>query len=333
MGVPRESRLACGLALAAILLSLTAVLGWLFRVPWLVQPLASFAPPRVGSMIMIPAAGAALAAKCNGRRGAARALALLSGLVPLLGLVAVLLGLSLPLDEWGAHQVGGLLAPHTRTIPLSIGVLFVANAASLLLLTGRRISERTLLIAGAVSSLQVVSAAVLIIAQLAGVLEATSVSELRAPLQPLVAALLLGVALLHRLSVRAPFVTAPPQWLSPLAAVGTATVVLVMWQALTVREHAQARARSALVARSLAIAVQRQYVTVTRGMQHIASDLSTATSGPGEEALTWMPQLLANTPGLKHLLWFDAAGTLLHAASNPPSPKARSARCASSCRS
>ncbi|MFN5582073.1 hypothetical protein, partial [Gemmatimonas sp.] len=103
-GVPRESRLACGLALASILLSLTAVLGWLFRVPWLVQPLATFSPPRVGSMIMIPAAGAALMAKCSGRRGVARSLALLSGLVPLLGLVVALLGLSLPLDEWGAHR-------------------------------------------------------------------------------------------------------------------------------------------------------------------------------------------------------------------------------------
>ena len=269
---------------------------------------------------MIPVAGAALLAMCNGRRGAARVLVLLSGLAALLGLVAALLGLSLPLDEWGAHRVGGLLSSQTRTIPLSIGVLFAANAASLLLLTGERVTERTLLIAGAVSSFQVVGAGVLIIAQLAGVLEATSVQELRAPLQPLMAALLLGVALLHRLSVRAPFVTAPPQWLSPLAAVGTATVVLVMWQALTVREEAQARARSALVARSLAIAVQRQYATVIDGVQHSASHLSTVTSGPGEEGLAWMPQLLANTPGLQHLLWFDAAGTLLHAASNHPLP-------------
>ncbi|MFN5600207.1 MAG: hypothetical protein ACK5AK_12635, partial [Gemmatimonas sp.] len=76
--------------------------------PWLVQPLATFSPPRVGSMIMIPAAGAALMAKCNGRRGVARSLALLSGLVPLLGLVVALLGLSLPLDEWGVASLGFL---------------------------------------------------------------------------------------------------------------------------------------------------------------------------------------------------------------------------------
>jgi len=319
-GVPRESRLACGLALASILLSLTAVLGWLFRVPWLVQPLATFSPHRVGSMIMIPAAGAALMAKCNGRRGVARSLALLSGLVPLLGLVVALLGLSLPLDEWGAHRVGGGLAPQTPPIPLPIGVLFVANAASLLLLTGRRISERTLLAAGAVSSFQVVSAGVLIVAHLAGVLEAPAAQALRAPLQPLLAALLLGIALLQRLTVRAPFVTAPPRWLSPLAAVGTATVVLVMWHALTLRDEVQVRDRSALVARSLALAIQQQYATVADGIRHSASLLSTMTSKPGDEWLASMPGLLMSTPGVQHLLWFDSTGTLLRAASNHPLP-------------
>jgi hypothetical protein len=115
-----------------------------------------------------------------------------------------------------------------------------------------------LLAVGALASTQLAMAGVLFVTQLAGLLDGAGVDRLRAPVTDLLAALVLGVALLLRIRMREQVSLAPPRWAPVLAGVSAALVVLVLWQALTAREAAQMRARGALTVNALDRAVQRQ---------------------------------------------------------------------------
>ncbi len=78
---PRTSdpRFTRWLAIAAIALIVPSLVGWLFRIPWLVQPFDAFTPARVGGTVLITAGAAGMLATLSGRRTLTRRLAIVCG--------------------------------------------------------------------------------------------------------------------------------------------------------------------------------------------------------------------------------------------------------------
>ena len=241
-----DPRFARGLAVAAIVLTVPGLLGWLFGIPWLVQPFGAFAPARLGGTVMIITGAAGLLAKLAGRRSRARVLAVLCALAALLAMVVAWRQVSLPLDSLARARVGDF--SPLRAIPTSAALLFLLYGAALYCLASVSQSVRRRAVAGALSALLVASSGVLLLAQLAGMLGADGAAETaRAPLHSLLAALLLGTALLQRNMSDDERTNAPPRWAAVLAGASTLLLVLVIWQALVARELSQARDRSEVV--------------------------------------------------------------------------------------
>ncbi|MBY0490185.1 MAG: PAS domain S-box protein [Gemmatimonadaceae bacterium] len=310
---PSPPLLARALAVLALLAPLPSLIGWITATPWLVQPMATFAPARAWGTVMIPLGALAMVAKLRGHRREARAFAWASMGVALVGMIAAVVGVPLPLDGWAAARVGMPLHPETRAISLSIGALFLMGNSALLLLASSRPSDRKLVVAGALAATQLAMASVLFLSQLAGLLEPSRYPMLQAPLHGLLAAMALGGALLQRATAREYRTPAPPRWAPVLAGVSTTLVVLVLWQALTAREAAQARSRDAMAIAALDRAVQRQYGTVHRALGRTAVYLATSTQRRDPVWETTLPRLIDETDGLARLIWTDARGRLLRA--------------------
>lgn len=250
------------------------------------------------ALLMLVAAGGLLAKRIN-RRPLAQLLAVGCAALALIGLLPTV----------GARYV----VTSALAVPLSTAVVFLLFSAALLLLAGRAPSERTLLAVGALASTQVAIAGVLLLTQLAGLLDGAGVERLRAPLVELIAALALGMALLHRLSVREQSTLAPPRWAPMLAGVSAALVVLVLWQALVAREAAQVRARGALTVEALDRAVQRQFRTVDRALGRGAAYLAGSRRLDDPVWQSTFPRLVDQTAGLRHIVWLDSTGLVVQA--------------------
>jgi PAS domain S-box-containing protein len=317
-----DATVARWLALTAMALTIPGVIGWTFGISWLVQPLETFAPARVWGTLMIPAGAGGLLALLGGRLRLARWMALLCGAAALVGPLAALAGTALPFDRLAHTRVGLSHSPETLGIPLSIGVFFLTYASALLLLTQRQVSERTRLLVGGLSASLVAMAGVLFVAQLAGLLNQVTFAPVRSPVHSLLAALVLGIALLRTLALREAFTLAPPRWAPVLVGVSSALVVLVVWQSLRARETEQLRARAQITADAIERATRRQMETVVVAAERVASYIEAHT---GETATLWrvvMPRLVAETDGLAHLALIGADGRLLHDAPSPVSMEA-----------
>lgn len=316
----RGTELSRWLATLAMLSVVPGVIGWIFGVPRLIQPLATFAPARIGGAVLIPLAAGSLLAKIAGRRPFARALAFGSTAVATVGIVWALRGGTNALDNWALRRLSEGSVPAPGAMPLSVGLLFLMFSVSVLMLTSRRQTEHTLLIVGGLAASQVALAGVLFMAQLAGLLEGTGVQALRAPLHALLAALALGIGLLDRLSRRETSTQVLPRWVPILAGVSAALVVLVLWQAITARDSAQLLARSEINAEAINRAVQRQYRTVESSLGRGAAYLRDSRLVDDAVWRTGLPRMVEETDGIEHILWFDSTGALLRSASPKPIP-------------
>lgn len=308
------------LAVLSLLSVLPGLVGILFGVPWLVQPLDTFAPARLGGAVLIPLAAAGMLAKVGQRRMLARGLALISGALSLAVLSLAISGVPSPIDGFAADRLGDEYARQTASLPATVSFLFLLYSAALSLLTARKQTEHTLLIVGGLASSQVALAGVLFTTQLAGLVDGTAVQPLRAPLSSLLAALALGFALLERLARREQMGVAPPRWAPVLAGVSSTLVVVVLWQALLAREASQVQARSVITVEALDRAVQRQFQAVQNAMGRSAAFLSASRELDDPLWSTGLPRLVEETPELKHVLWLDSTGTLLRTASRQSVP-------------
>lgn len=317
----RETGLPRWLAILSLLSVLPGLAGMLLGMPRLAQPLNTFAPARVGGVVLVSIAALGLLAKLEQQRLLARALAVAGGLLALYGLYLSIRGYAPPMDAMVARRMGKAYADATSTLPVTVSALFLLYSTALLLLCKEKHTEQLLQIIGALASSQVALAGVMFTAQLAGLIEGTAVQPLRAPLFSLLSALALGLALLERLARREQTSVAPPRWAPMLAGVSSALVVLVLWQALLAREVSQLQARSAITADAVNRAVQRQYAGLVRTMSRVGANLSASTDDNEPLWSVGLPRLIEDMPELKHVLWFDASGTLLHSAS-PQSPPA-----------
>lgn len=303
------------LAYTALLLVVPGLLGWILGVHWLVHPLSTFAPARVGGVALIPAAAGAMLALLAGRRKIARVLAVLCVVLSVITIALVMRGVPTPLDGLVLQRQPDGVDVAVGSIPISIGILFLLYAAGMLLLTGARPGEQAALLAGALASSQVALAGVLFLAQLAGLLIDTGLEPLAGSLHGLLAALALGVALLERLPQRESGGHAPPRWLPALVGVSSALVVLVLWQVLVAREQAQVRDRSAITAQAVDRGLQRQYRSIERTLASAAAYLGELRTVDDAMWHAGLRRMVEGTEGLRHILWVDSAGTVLRSTS------------------
>lgn len=311
----RETGFSLWLANVSIMSMLPGFTGLVFGIPWLVQPLSTFAPARVGGVVLVTVAALGMIAKLQQRRDLARTLAMAGGVLAIYGVYVSLSSSAPPLDAMVARHLGHEYAAATATLPVTVSLLFLLYSIALLLLSNEKHSEQELVIIGALASSQVALAGVMFTTQLAGLIDGTAVQPLRAPLFSLLSALALGLALLERLASREQTRVAPPRWAPLLAGVSSSLVVIVLWQALLARETSQLQARSAITADAVNRAVQRQYAALERTVGRIAANLSVS---PDDNAPLWsvgLPRLIDDLPELSHVLWFDSSGALLRSAS------------------
>ncbi|WP_411280014.1 ATP-binding protein [Gemmatimonas sp.] len=299
------------------MLTVPSLLGWLFGIPWLVQPFETFAPARLGGTVMIVTGAGGMLAKLAGRRPLSRRLAVLCGLAASLALILAWQNAPLPLEAFARARVGD--SSPLRDIPISAALLYLLYSTALYLLASESPSERRRAITGTLSALLVASSGVLLLAQLAGMLGSDgAAAAARAPLHSLLASLLLGTALLQRTTAHEARTKAPPRWAPVLAGASTMLLVLVLWQALVARELSQTRARAAIAADALDRAVQRQLLAVDRALGRTAAFLSGAGLIDDAAWTTVFPRLVNETPGLAGMVWLDSAGTVLRAIPSAP---------------
>lgn len=311
----QDSEISRWLAIIAILLVLPGMAGLVLGVPWLVQPLPTFAPARASGALLLPLAAVGLLVKLSGHRRWAQLLAVLCGVMAIAGAWIALRGAEAPFDAMFMQRLGPEFVAGAGGLPVSVAVLFVFYSVALLLLASDRQSEHTLLMIGGLASLQVATAGVLFTAQLAGLVDGTTVQPLRAPLHSLLAALALGTALLDRVSRREQLSVAPPRWAPVLAGVSSGLVVMVLWQALMAREAVQLRARAAITAEAIDRAAQRQFRSIQRAVGRGAAYLTASRTDEDPMWSTSLPRLITETDGLRHILWLDSTGALLRSAS------------------
>lgn len=311
---PRTSdpRFTRWLAVSAIALTVPSLLGWMFGIPWLVQPFETFAPARLGGTLMIVAGATGMITKLSGRRALARRLAIACGAAAVIALVVAWEHARLPIDAFARARVGD--ASPLRDVPVSAALLFLLYSVALYLLASEWQTERRRSVTGALAAVLVASAGVLLLAQLAGLLGTDGFwAAARAPLHSLLASLLLGTALLQRNVAHEPGTKAPPRWAPVLAGATTLLLVLVLWQALVAREQSQTRDHAAIAAEALDRAVQRQFLAVDRAVGRMAAFLS---GGGRIEDAAWttsFPLLVKETDGLVGMVWLDSTGTILRA--------------------
>jgi len=312
-----DPRFTRGLGFAALMLTVPSLLGWLFGIPWLVQPFETFAPARVGGTVVIATGAGGLLATLAGRRALARGLAVSCGLAAVMALLVAWRHTPLALDAFARARVGD--GSPLRDIPMSVALLFLLYSTALYLMASAPQSERRGTVTSALSALLVASSGVLLLAQLAGILGSDgAASVVRAPLHSLLASLLLGTALLQRTMADEARTKAPPRWAPMLVGASTMLLVLVLWQALVARDRSQTRDRAALAADALDRAVQRQFLAVDRALGRAALLLSGAGGVDDAGWTTIFPRLINETDGLVSMVWLDSTGTVLRAVPTLP---------------
>jgi PAS domain S-box-containing protein len=299
------------LAWVALLTPLPGYLGWLLGIRALVQPLASFAPARIWGTLPILLGALALLAKLRAAPQWARALAIACGALALAGMLTGLLQRSLPIDQVASVRVG--LPTHLGAMSYPVSVLFLLYSAALYLHASAQRSERRMVVVGALASTQVALGGVLFVVQLAGLLDSDTAVLVRAPVQGVFAATLLGVALLQRATVREHRTMAAPRWAPTLAGVSVGLVVVVLWQALRARDRSHVRERDAVTVAALDRAVQRQFRTVNKALARTAVYLAASAQQRDLIWTTTLPRLIEETEGLQRLVWTDSLGQVLHA--------------------
>ena len=308
---PRTApRLPRGLAIAAGVLSAPTVLGWLFGIPWLVQPLGGFDPARVTELVLITMAAGGCLATLQGRQTVARRVALLCAAGSVVALLMAWQQLSWSLDDTLYARVLTPVPPYACSPVVAALLLLYSVALYLSAIAAEPARYRTATVT--VAALVVASSGVLLLVHVADRLALLAVEvDAPTPLNSMLSLLLLGVASLsHAVSSRARML-APSHRAPILTGIVTSLVVVALWQLLVARERSHITKHAMLVADLLDYTVQRQFRTVDRALGRMVMSLSATRRVSEEMWNTRLPRLVQETEGLVGLVWLDSTGTVL----------------------
>jgi PAS domain S-box-containing protein len=310
--VERRTQWLAVLAASAVL---AGVLGWLLQLPRLVQPTHVFAPARPWMFLVVLVAALAVWALGAGRILLARVAASATVLLCLIGTMANAASVALPLDAAASTRFlnGDAVRPQYG-MSLSSALMYLAIAgATWLAARARPIGRRALPVA-TIGAVVFTIAGALGVAQLAGLLESGNARAwAQAPIQSLLGALLLALALLQYAVAFNRVALAPPRWFPAAMGLATGAVALMLWRGLTVQESEETSARARIASDAVQRAIDRQFGSIESAVRRLA--LFTANASPGTELFgESVSRLVTETVGLERLLLMSADGRVVRSA-------------------
>ena len=299
----RAGQLISGVMIAVASL---ALLGWLADVAWLVQPIPTFVPWHLASVLGMFALGVGLfSASSRGPRAVTVVCALL----------AIVFGTTSLQHALGINALWSLLGNvtppqatrwfgHSPVIAFPSAVFVTLGAIGLLALVFRTRGVRLSMVLAAAGSVVMVMATTVILAQLMGLLQGVVYGSL---LGSSVQATVLALAFATHYSAmawtgKAEFAP-PPAWLPVSVGIGSLAAVLLVWRALLMNEEAQLDERSRVAARATRFAVTRQLRVAERSLRRISQQRAAPDSMWNAVAT----QLVNDVSGLESIVWTDAS--------------------------
>ncbi len=288
----------------------SALIGWAADIWWLVQPLRSFPPFRLGSAIGLFALGAGIYVSPFPRHRAQAVfwaiVALLAGTLP----VQHAIGL-----DWLWSPIAGVSAPRNTNwhgepvgqMPLASAVFVTLGAVGLLSVISRNRGLWSSIALAATGGIVMLLATTVVAGQAMGFLEGVQYgpllgSSLQSTLCAIVVATHFNALAWTKQSGFAP----PPAWLPLSVGAGSLVTVLFIWRSLLMSEDAHLAELSRVRARATQSAVTRQFSVAERTLRRLAGHSVTPD-------LAWrsvVSQITQDVSGLETVVWTDSVGVL-----------------------
>ena len=289
-------------------LSSLAALGYLTNTTFLVQPLATFPPMELESVLGTFVLGCGVLFSSYPRlREASTASAVL----------AFLFGLISALEWQGLRWFGALLAripapegllwhgPASPQLALSSAVFILLGALGLLAIMARPRGLWSSIALAASGGIVMLLAMTVFVAQLLGVLEGVTAGQfLGSSLQSSVCAIVFATYYTALVWTRQSGFSPPPAWLPLSVGAGSLAGVIFVWRALIGSEESRLADQNRVAAMTTRSAVNRELMVAQRNLRRMARHSDSADS-------TWqssVTQMIADVPGLESVIWADAAG-------------------------
>jgi hypothetical protein len=236
---------------ALIALGGAGILGWVFNIRELLQPLATRAPLRPAAAIGLFLLGAAALGMDRGLRRVVLVLASTAGLIGLAALVELALGIPLGLESLELHPDLEVLigAPGSVQVPFSTAWgLLLGGAGLVAAATSIRIPRGAFAV-GILASILAALSLALLLAQTVGLSAGVQFGPVvgSGPLAAL-GLMALGLALGASAWTRDWTPATYPSWIPPAAGLASLTAVLFLWRAMIQGQQADQRALLAAAA-------------------------------------------------------------------------------------
>jgi PAS domain S-box-containing protein len=291
-----------------IVASSLAMLGYLTGFRPLVQPIPTFPPMEIESVLGVFVLGIGILLSSYPRlREASTASAVL---VFCIGLISAVEGR-------GMNSFGALLSriPLTAGLPwngpaavpmaLSSAIYILLGSLGLLAILSRPRGLWSSITLAASGGIVMLLAATVIAAQLIGVLEGmTSGPFLGSSLQSSLCAIVFATYFNALVWTRQSGFSPPPAWLPLSVGAGSLAGVIFVWRALIGSEESRLADQSRVAALTTQSAVTRELMVAQRNLRRMARH-SRAADTTWQSSVT---QMIADVPGLESVIWADSAG-------------------------
>ena len=295
-------------ALPMLALSSLAMIGYLTGSAWLAQPLASFPPMALESVLGMFVLGCGILLSSYPRlREASSASA---AIVFVIGILAALEGQRLRwfgalLAKISATAALEFRGPVSSQVAFSSAVYVLLGALGLFAILSRPRGLFSSAVLAASGGIVMLLATTVIVAQMLGVLEGVSSgpflgSSLQASLCAIVFSTYYNALVWTRQSGFSP----PPAWLPLSVGAGSLAGVILVWRALTGSEEARLADQSRVAALTTRSAVNRQLMVAQRSLRRMARH----ARAPDSEWESGVTQLISDVPGLQSIIWADSTG-------------------------
>ena len=288
--------------------STLALIGWAADIWWLVQPLRSFPPLRLGAALGLLALGVGIFVSplpAQRRHAAIWAfVALIFGTLPLQHAAGL---------DWLRDTIAGVAPPRNTNwhgepvgqMALASAVFLTLGAVGLFAIVSKRRGLWSSIALAATGGIVMVLATTVVAGQAMGFLEGVQYgpllgSSLQSTLCAIVFATHFNALAWTKQSGFAP----PPAWLPLSVGAGSLVTVIFLWRSLLVSEEAHLAEQSRVAARATLSAVTRQMAVAERTLRRLAKH----SIAPDSVWTSFVSQMTEDVSGLEAVVWTDASG-------------------------
>lgn len=309
---------------AWILLALGSigVLGWVFSIPVLVQPLTSRPPLRPSAAVGLLALGIGALAMDRGYRRVAIAAASVAILIGFTALLDLATGLSLGTGSlpFGIGLASRLVLPASQALPLATAWGLLLGGVGLVAAAERLRTAAATFAVGVVGSTLVALSLALLLTQGIGFSPGVQFGPVvgSGP-QVAIGLLALGVGLASSAWTRDWTPTSYPAWIPVAAGLASLTAVLFLWRAVIQGQRDDSAALLAAAAERTEAKVQDNLGRANVAVRRVAS----LSSGPSIGSEPWahsVAGILASVPGMVSVAWVSSDRTRIELLPPPQDP-------------